>query len=403
MENIIEMREKRMNLVNQARDLVETAKKENRAMSADDEQQYKKIMEGVRDLKKTIDREEELINLENDLNKPAFEAQRPNPGNQEKIKSPRATEDYQNAFRQFVASGQFNNSLQVTEDTAGGFTVAPEQFVTELLKNVDDAVFIRQWARKFQVNGSNSLGAPTLDSNPNDFDWTSEVRTVQEDKNMKFGKRSLTPQPLTKLIKVSMKLLRASALGPDAIVRERMEYVFGLTHEKAFLLGNGVDQPLGVFAASSDGISANRDVSDGNTATAIKIDGLKSAKYSLKQQYHRNAKWLFHRDAVEQIDKEKDANGQYIWQPSVQMGEPDRLLNIPVYMSEYVPNTFTTGQYVGILGDFSVGYWIADSLGFGIQRLNELYAGNNQIGFIGRGETDGMPVLEEAFARIKLG
>jgi Phage capsid family len=61
----------------------------------------------------------------------------------------------------------------------------------------------------------------------------------------------------------------------------------------------------------------------------------------------------------------------------------------------------STGEYVGLLGDFS-HYWIADALSMQIQRLNELYAETNQVGFIGRLETDGAPVLEEAFVRVKL-
>jgi HK97 family phage major capsid protein len=56
--------------------------------------------------------------------------------------------------------------------------------------------------------------------------------------------------------------------------------------------------------------------------------------------------------------------------------------------------------YVGMLGDFSY-YWIADADTFAVQRLMELYALTNQVGLIGRLETDGMPVLEEAFARLK--
>jgi HK97 family phage major capsid protein len=86
----------------------------------------------------------------------------------------------------------------------------------------------------------------------------------------------------------------------------------------------------------------------------------------------------------------------------VRVGEPDRILNIPAYISEYAPNTFTTGQYVAILGDFS-NYWIADSMDMAFQRLVELYAETNQVGLIGRLESDGMPVLEEAFVRVKLG
>jgi len=71
-------------------------------------------------------------------------------------------------------------------------------------------------------------------------------------------------------------------------------------------------------------------------------------------------------------------------------------------MSEYAPNTFTTGLYVGILGDFS-NYWIADAVDMQVQVLKELYAETNQTGYIGRLDTDGMPVLAEAFARVKLG
>jgi len=74
---------------------------------------------------------------------------------------------------------------------------------------------------------------------------------------------------------------------------------------------------------------------------------------------------------------------------------------MPISMSEYAPSTLTTGLYVGILGDFS-NYWIADALDMQVQRLVELYAEANQVGFIGRLETDGMPVLEEAFSRVKL-
>ena len=70
-------------------------------------------------------------------------------------------------------------------------------------------------------------------------------------------------------------------------------------------------------------------------------------------------------------------------------------------MSEHAPNTFTTGLYLGIFGDFR-HYWIADSMSFAVQRLVELYAETDQTGFVGRTSVDGAPVLEEAFARITL-
>ena len=67
-----------------------------------------------------------------------------------------------------------------------------------------------------------------------------------------------------------------------------------------------------------------------------------------------NARWLSKRKTITTIRKFKDTTGQYLWQPSVQGGQPDKLLNVPAFMSEHAPNTFTTGLYVGIIGDFYI-------------------------------------------------
>lgn len=293
-------------------------------------------------------------------------------------------------------------ALQMDSDTAGGYTVAPQQFVADLIQAVDNAVFFRGLASVSQLVGAHSIGRPSLDTDVDDSDWTSELATGNEDSAMAFGKRELTPHPLAKRIKVSRKLLRHSPLGPEAVVRDRLAYKMGVTQEKAFMTGTGAQQPLGVFTASANGISTGRDVATDNTTSAVTFDGLKNAKWTLKSGYHGRAQWIAHRDFGKQVDKIKDGNGQYIWQASVVAGAPDRLLNMPINFSEYAPNTFTTGLYVAILGDFS-NYWIVESLALEIQRLNELYAATNQVGFITRAELDGMPVIEESFVRVTLG
>ena len=317
------------------------------------------------------------------------------------------TDVEKNALRRFLRGGHSAlntdeyRALQADSDEAGGYVIAPMNFSRTLIQAVDDQTFIRQLATKIPVGQAGSLGAPSLDADPADADWTSELLTGTEDSSMDFGRRELTPYPLAKLIKISNKLLRLGAFNVEDLVMERLAYKFGITQEKGFLTGGGGNQPLGVMTASASGISTGRDVSTGNTTTAITFDGLFEAKYSLKGQYWARLRWIFHRDAVKNIAKLKDGEGQYIWSESVRVGEPDRLMNFPVHMSEYQSNTFTTGLYVGILGDFSQ-YWIADSLALQITRLVELYAATNQVGYIGRMELDGMPVLEEAFARVTL-
>lgn len=293
-------------------------------------------------------------------------------------------------------------ALEVTNSASGGYLQPPQEFIARLIQAVDNATFVRRLATVQTIAQAESLGAPSLENDPADPTWVGELSIGTEDSTMSFGKRELRPHPLAQFIKVSNTLLRKAAIGPEAVVRERLAYKTGVVHENAFLNGTGSQQPLGVFTASSQGISTSRDVSTGNTSSSITFDGLKAAKWSIKSQYWPRLQWIFNSDAGEQIDKLKDGNGQYIWQPSVVAGSPDRLLNIAANFSEYAPNTFTTGLYVGVLGDFSY-YWIADALDMQMQRLVELYAATNQTGFIVRSETDGMPVLEEAFARVKLG
>jgi len=236
-----------------------------------------------------------------------------------------------------------------------------------------------------------------------DATWTSEIGSADEDTAMAFGRRELEPHPTKKLLKVSNKFLRTSAINAEAFVRSRLGYKFAVTEEQAFLTGNGVQRPVGVFTATAagEGITTGRDVSTGNEDTYPTFDGLKAAKYTLKSQYWGKAEWVFHRDVVSGLARLKDGESRYIWVDSIVGNEPPRLMGFPVNISEYAPSTMTTGLYVGILGDFS-NYWIADGLNFELQKLVELYAVTSQVGFKGELAVDGMPVIEEAFVRVQL-
>lgn len=401
--DIFEMKGKRAALVEEARAVLDAAPPEG--LSAEDEQRYERIMADVDRMADEIKREERVQALEAEMSRTPGPSAPPEPSAGHKPSSFRATEEYRNAFNSFLRTGntslpEIQAALQADSDTAGGFIVAPEQFVAQLIMGLDDQVFIRQMATVIQNANAASLGIPAMDGDVDDGDWTSEIATGTLDDGLGFKKRELKPYPLAKQAKVSNKLLRASAIDVEALVRNRLTYKFAVTQEKAFLTGDGVEKPLGVFTANPAGISTARDVATGNSATAIGADGLIDAKYALKAQYHKDANWIFHRDGIKQIRKLKDGNGDYLWKAGLS-DKPDTILEIPYSMSEFAPNTFTTGQYVGIIGNFKF-YWIADALDMQIQRLVELYAATNQTGFIGRLECDGMPVLEEAFARVKL-
>lgn len=294
-------------------------------------------------------------------------------------------------------------AMQADSPTVGGYLVAPISWQNELIKFVDNETFMRRICRVMQLTGADSIGFPSWDTDPADPTWTSEILAGSEDSSVAVGSRSLTPRPMASYIKVSNTLLRKSTLGVDTLVQQRLGYKAGIVMENAFLNGTGSEQPLGVFTASTSGIPTTQDVSTDNTTGAITADGLINCKYSLKSQYQAVGSWIFHRTAVRNIRKLKDADGQYLWQTGIanDMGSSETLLGRPIYQSEYCPVTFTQGLYVGIFGDFSK-YLIVDALTATIQVVDQLYAAQNQTGFFLRAECDGMPVLSEAFARVTL-
>ncbi len=428
-KRILELMQQRAAIVANARSFLDLAQAEKRELTQEEDNSFNAAMADADKLDKQIQREQRVATIEADQERTASPAVRPGgsaAADQSAMPTFRSrgmqhvtagddvdwrndaewgrlmqttTPEYRTAFRSRVIRGE-QRALQADLGASGGFLVLPLQLVDGLIAAIDDQVFIRQWATVHAVPNAETLGAPTLENDPADADWTSELGTGNEDSTMSFGRRDLHPHPVAKRIKISRTLLRR-APGAEALVMRRLAYKFGITQEKAFLTGSGAGQPLGVFTASALGISTSRDVSIDNAATAFTTNGLYNAKYALKAAYWPRAKWLFHRDAVKMLAKLVSGEGQYLWQPSLQMGQPDMLLGHPVFVSEYAPNTFTANLYVGIIGDFSQ-YWIADSMAMEMQRLVELYAATNQVALIGRMESDGMPVLEEAFARVKL-
>ena len=398
-ERIIEAKQERANVYDSIKAITsEFENKEMDSIKQDEltklENRFDKLNETIIKNEKNLERERIIGEKQNDVN--------PVPAMSNKEK------EISNAFTSYLREANSNamsvyNALQQDNPSQAGYLVAPQQFMTELIQEKNNLTFMRQVSRVLPtLSKAQSMGFPKRTTRMSTFAWGTEIQAPTPDTALAFGKREFIPRPATGGILVSKTLARNSAINIDSYIRSEMAYNQATNEEQAFLTGNGAGKPLGVFVASDDGISTDRDVSTGNTTTEIKLDGILEAKFKIKEQYQSGLSWTFHRDAVKKIAKLKTSEGQYIWQQSVSVSSYDTLTNYPIRMSEYAPNTFTTGLYVGLLGNFKEGYWICDSLNMEIQALLELYALTNQIFYIGRHETDGMPVMEECFARVQL-
>ena len=190
------------------------------------------------------------------------------------------------------------------------------------------------------------------------------------------------------MIKVSEELLNDSVFDLESYIAREFARRIGTKEEEAFFTGDGTGKPLGILAASGGaetGVTAA-------SATAVTADELMDLFYSLKSPYRKNAVWILNDSTIKAIRKLKDNNGQYLWQPSLVAGTPDTILAVKT--STYMP-AIAAGAKTIAFGDFSY-YWIADRQGRSFKRLNELYAANGQVGFLGSQRVDGKMILSEA-------
>jgi HK97 family phage major capsid protein len=322
------------------------------------------------------------------------------------------TKEYANAFRTYLAGGfermveAERAGLQVDIDVKGGLIVASEQFVAEVVKEADAECPFRQLAKKIPIEYGQSLGALSRTGRVSKFKFAAgELTAAEVEDGLAVGKREMQAHAIQrKTLPVSKRLLESSnaRINIESFIAEEVAYALATTLEEAYMIGTGDRQPLGVFVASADGIPSSRWVSSGNTTTLIKEDGLVEAQGKLRPAYRSQARWLFHTDALTKIRKLKTTEGQYLWQPGLQLGQVNLLLGQPIIESEFAPNTFTAGKAVGLYGDFG-RYWIADGMSMVVQRLVEKYAETGQIGFLfDKLCGDGMPILAEAFVVVAL-
>lgn len=387
---INELRAKRAALAADARKLFEERREGAEWKSAEDKAQFDRMFADVEKLADRIAEEERAAKL--------GDVQAPKGLPVETAKAD-AKPDAKAQLRSYLRGEVEARDLAANKGNKGGYLVAQEILSGEFLPLLSDMVWMRQLCRVIPVSGGASLSTASTDTRASDASWTAELSIASEDTTARIGKRTLTPQKLTKRILASNTLLAMS--NAEQWVLSQIAEVNGRAEENAFLTGSGASQPLGIFTASTQGVSTSRDVSTGNTQTAIGADNLIEVKYKVAAQYRAGAIWLMHRDAVKSVALLADGNGQYLWRQGLAAGEPDSIAGHKVYESEFAPNTFTSGLYVGAFFNPSF-YWIGDGMELGVQRLTELYAGTDEVGFLSRRYVDAMPVREEAFARVTL-
>lgn len=389
---ILELREKRAKAWEAAKAFLDSHRNEKGVLSAEDDAAYTRMEQEITDLGKEIARLERQEAFERELSQPLNKplTGRPVSGGVEKEKTGRASEEYKanfwNAMRSKVPLPSVVNALEEGTDSEGGYLV-PDEYERTLVEALEEENVFRQMAKVIRTS-SGDRKIPVV-ATKGTASWIDEEGAYTESDDS-FGQVSIGAYKVGTMIKVSEELLNDSVFDLESYIAKEFARRIGAKEEEAFFTGDGSGKPLGVLAATGGaetGVTAA-------SSTAVTADELMDLFYSLKSPYRKKAVWVLNDSTIKAVRKLKDSTGQYLWQPSLVARTPDTLLGRPVKTSAYMP-VIAAGAKTIAFGDFSY-YWIADRQGRSFKRLNELYAANGQVGFLGSQRVDGKLVLSEA-------
>ena len=385
---IQELMEKRAKVWETAKNFVDTHENENGVLSAEDNAAYERMEAEIEDLTKAIDRHQKAEQREKELSQPVNQplTGKPYSGKQEETKTGRASDEYRRAMLNAMRSNfrQVSNVLQEGVDADGGYLV-PEEYDRRLIDVLDEENIMRGLATKITTSGQHKINiAATKPAAA----WIEEGGALTFG-DATFDQKYLDAFKLHVAIKVTEELLYDSAFNLENYIITQFGSALANAEEDAFLNGNGTGKPTGIFDAVGGGHLLS------TLTAAIKSDDMLDLVYGLKRPYRKKASFIMNDGTLASLRKLKDNNGAYIWQPSYQAGEPDRVLGYAVYTSAYAPKDAIS------FGDYSY-YNIGDRGTRSFKQLNELFAGNGMIGFVAKERVDGKLLVPEAVQVMKL-
>ena len=346
MSKIQVLREQRAKVWEQAKVFLDDHRQENGLIKPEDNAVYEKMEDDVVSLGKEIERLERQEMMDRELSAAITKPLASRPERMTDEKTGRASDSYKSAFwgaMRNKLNPSVQNALQIGTDSEGGFLV-PDEYEKQLIQALQEANILRNLCHVIKTSyGDRKI--PVVASHGSAV-WMDEEGGFDESDDA-FTQVTLSAYKLGTMLKVSDELLNDSYFDLEAYIAAEFSRRIGASEEEAFLTGNGISKPTGLLHATggaSLGVTAA-------SSTLITLDEVLDLYHSLKSSYRKNATFLVNDSTIKAIRKLKDGQGQYLWQPSVQAGTPDSILNRPVVTSQFMPAA-AAGEKTILFGDF---------------------------------------------------
>jgi len=342
----------------------------------------------------------------------ALKARRPSLCERREEDQDAASREHKAAFEAYMRTGDAQG-LKTLEAKAlssgsgpdGGFLVPVPQ-ERELLRRMALISPVRALATVREISG-NQLKKAFSTTGPASG-WVNETAARPQTASQVLADLTFPAMELYAMPSATQTLLDDGAISIEDWIADEVETVFAEKEGQAFIAGDGVDKPKGILAYAN---APNASWTWGNVgylATGVSAafpaatpsDILIDLAYAVKAPYRQNGSFIMSRLTQATVRKFKDAQGNYLWQPPVSLGQGATFMNFPIVESEDMPNVAANSFSVAF-GDFRRGYLVVDRMG--VRVLRDPYTAKPYVLFYTTKRVGGGVQDFDAFKLLKFG
>lgn len=289
--------------------------------------------------------------------------------------------EYRDAIVRALQNGdphELRTAFATQVSANGGFAV-PQSWADGVRDILVDIGAIRRLATVQQTVGGNIFHVPVVGT-PGTATLRAEAGALNESEDT-LGEVQMAAWEVSQLIKTSREFLR-DGVNVDQYIQRRAGQGIGIKEGALFAVGTGSSQPKGLVPAATVGKTAA-------STTAIAYADMVDLLYSVSSPYRNlpSAAFIVADTTAASLMKLVDSQNRPLWIPNTAVGQPDTFLGKPIYTDPNVP-AIATGNRSVVFGAISE-YMVRVAGTLEIQILQELYAGNGQVGFWVREYVDG--------------
>ena len=313
-------------------------------------------------------------------------------------------------FRKGVESAELKefeqkNYLNIGTASEGGYT-APQEVDRQVASILKEVSPMRQVARVI------TTGAPSyrklVNAKGMASGWVGEAAARTPGNTPTMQPIDIVPGEIYAQPEATQQFLDDTFLNAEEWIASEVAEEFAYQENAAFISGNGTNKPKGFLAETmaADGVRTMLQI--GYVATGVSAafaasnpaDQIIQLVYTQKAAYRGRSSWMANRNTLRVIRQFKDSTGQYLWQPSLQAGQPETLAGYAARECPDMPD-IAANSYSLAFGDWQSAYYIVDRVG--IRTIRDPYTNKPFVRFYTTKRVGGATVLHEAIKLLKFG